>query len=130
MLQNQRLKSNLENLIEQVEKFDSIMSPRGWCFYDSFSTTVINKVNQDYIDYGIDTAEKTIINYYTNDVKQSIRKIIFGNPEFQIREKLILNAFDEHFNGRYYASIPLFLIIIDGFKDVLYVVKLYASMAF
>ena len=108
------LKSKLENLIEQVEKFDSIMSPRGWCFYDSFSTTVINKVNQDYIDYGIDAAEKTIINYYTNDVKHSIRKIIFGNPEFQIREKLILNAFDEHFNGRYYASIPLFLLIIDG----------------
>ena len=30
------------------------------------------------------------------------------------RYDLIQKAFDDHFAGRYYASIPLFLIIIDG----------------
>ncbi len=30
------------------------------------------------------------------------------------RYDLIRNALDDHFSGRYYASVPLFLIIIDG----------------
>ncbi len=30
------------------------------------------------------------------------------------RYSLIQKAFEDHFAGRYYASIPLFLIIIDG----------------
>lgn len=108
------LKSNLSKLIEQIEKFDSIMSPRGWCFYDSFSTTVIDKVIQTYTEFGIEKAEEIIIDYYSAKEELNIRRIIQSNHEFQIREKLILNAFDDHYNGRYYASIPLFLIIIDG----------------
>lgn len=33
---------------------------------------------------------------------------------FRERYKLIKYAFDDHFAERYHASIPLFLIIIDG----------------
>ena len=33
---------------------------------------------------------------------------------FAQRYDLIQHAFDDHFEGRYYASVPLFLIIIDG----------------
>ncbi len=31
-----------------------------------------------------------------------------------LRYELIKNAFEEHFAERYYASVPLFLIIVDG----------------
>ncbi len=109
-----KIKTDLEHMLAQIELFDSIMPPRGWCFYDSFSITLMESVNQNYLEFGIDKAEEVLINYYKNDVKDSIKRVINGNHEFQIREKLLLNAFDDHFNGRYYASVPLFLIIIDG----------------
>lgn len=105
-----KLKSDLENMLTQVELFDSIMPPCGWCFYDSFNSRLMERVNQNYLEFGIDKAEEVLIDYYKNEVRDSIRRIINGSYEFQVRENLLSNAFNE----RYYASIPLFLIIIDG----------------
>jgi len=54
-----------------------------------------------------------LLNYYKNDIKEMIHWIKHSNGLME-RYDLIQKAFDDHFAGRYYASIPLFLIIIDG----------------
>lgn len=113
-LQRSKIEGEIKSLFEEMSKFVDRFSSIGWCAYDSISTTLIKKANESYENGGMEEAEKVLIDYYKNDIKDSIYRLHKRNKYLLLRYNMIQNAFREHFEERYYSSVPLFLIIIDG----------------
>ena len=103
-----------ENNITQIELFNEWFSDKGWIVYDKLSLTLIEEVNKVYDKNGEEAAEKVLIKYYSSKVEESLFFLKNNCEELLVRYNLILKAFEDHKEGRYYASVPLFLMIIDG----------------
>ena len=108
------LENQVKNMRYQIENFNNRFSDRGWCAYDSMNSKILEKANNVYENDGIDAAEQVLIEYYQNEVKDIIFFLKNSSNAFSIRYDLIQQFFDDHFAKRYYSSIPLGLIIIDG----------------
>lgn len=67
-----------------------------------------------YDENGEEAAEKVLITYYSSSVEESLVYLKNNCEELLVRYNLILKAFEDHKEGRYHASVPLFLMIIDG----------------
>ena len=111
------LKKDLEEGIhieKTIQDYIRFFSDRGWCCYDSLSFNMVEQAVKEADENGIEAGEKVILKYYMKDVKDVIGRLKNKAKPFEARYKLIQKSFEEHFAGRYYSSIPLFLIIIDG----------------
>ncbi|AUN09685.1 hypothetical protein RSJ21_04355 [Clostridium botulinum] len=108
------IEENLNKLINQIELFNERFSDKGWIAYDKLSSTLIEEVNKVYDENGEDAAEKVLITYYSSKVEESLFFLKNNCEELLARYNLILKAFEDHKEGRYHASVPLFLMIIDG----------------
>lgn len=108
------LEKQLLHISEQFGLFIKHFSNNGWCIYDSMNLSLIESANDAFQSEGIETAEKILLNYYKNDIQDIFHKLKDKSNEFMLRYELINNAFNDHIEGRYYASIPLFLILMDG----------------
>ncbi|MBA2853796.1 hypothetical protein HNP89_001772 [Methanococcus maripaludis] len=107
------LEKKLKTTVIQLTKFNEYFSDYGWITYNMMSFSVIENANLIYEEKGLDEAEKVLIEYYTNKVPELIYQLKSA-PELAIRFNLIKKAIEDHKAGRYYASIPQFLMIIDG----------------
>jgi hypothetical protein len=110
----ERIENQLNHTIEVIEKYYKYFSDSGWCLYDSMNIKVAEKAVIAYETQGKEEGEQVLLSFYKSDVKEVIHWIKNKAKPFMDRYDLIQKAFDDHFNKRYYASIPLFLIIIDG----------------
>lgn len=108
------LEKQLDNMVTQTSAFNERLSPYGWCAYDSMSFALIDSANDAFEKSGIEAAEQVLINYYTDDVRKIVHWIKNSSDAFFVRNNLIDRFFEDHFAGRYYASVPLALIIVDG----------------
>lgn len=108
------MEKQLENMINQTTAFNDRFSSLGWCAYDSMSFSLMENVNSEFEQNGLESAEQILINYYKSDVKEIIHWIKNSSEAFAIRNNLIQQFFEDHFSARYHASIPLGLIIVDG----------------
>lgn len=97
-----------------ILRFNSYFTDLGWCTYDSMNLPLIKEAITAYETSGVDAGESVLLKYYQGDVKEIIHWLKNKAEPFAQRYDLIQHAFDDHFEGRYYASVPLFLIIIDG----------------
>ena len=101
-------------MIRLIESFNKYFSDAGWCAYDSMSMSLMESAVKAYEEDGLDAGEQVLINYYQTDVKDIMHWLKNKAKPFRERYELVKCAFDDHFAERYHASIPLFLIIIDG----------------
>jgi len=108
------IKAQLLHMTHFVDTFNHIFSDAGWCSYDSMNMTLMEQSIKAYETNGIEAGEKVLVEYYKTDVKDIIHWLKNSSKPFMERYSLIQRAFDDHFAERYYASVPLFLIIIDG----------------
>lgn len=108
------LETELAQMETQVDLFIEYYSNYGWCVYDSISSSLLKNAITAFQDGGIDAGEKVLLTYYENDVKDIVCWLKDRSDILSMRYTLITQAFDDHFAKRYYASVPLFLIIIDG----------------
>lgn len=104
----------LTHLTTQIELFNKNFSDLDWCAYDSMNISLMESANISFEKDGIDAGENVLIDYYKTDVEKITHWLKTKSEQFMERYELIQNALNDHFSGRYYASIPLFLIIIDG----------------
>lgn len=108
------LYDQITNLASQTEIFNKNFSDSGWCAYDSMNCSLMQSANEAFEREGLNAGEKVLINYYKTDVKDIVHWLKNKAKPFMERYYLIQKAFEDHFAERYYASVPLFLIIIDG----------------
>ena len=101
-------------LIEEGPVFNQRFADYGWCAYDSIDEDLIHRANQVYEEKGIEKAERVLIEYYKTEALGQVDHILEASPAFASREGMIRQCFENHGEGRYYASVPLALIIIDG----------------
>ena len=104
----------IDNMVNQISLFNTRFSSLGWCAYDSIKFSLVEDANKMFEEHGIQEAEKLLVNYYKTEVKDIVHWIKNSSGAFMSRYNLLQHFFDDHFSGRYHASIPLALIIIDG----------------
>lgn len=108
------LEKGMKELEETLLLFNRYYSDLGWCSYDSMNLPMMKKAIAEYQTSGADAGEKVLVDFYKTDVKDIVPWLKNKAEPFMQRYDLINKAFEEHFAGRYYASVPLFLIIMDG----------------
>lgn len=101
-------------LIKEGPVFNQRFADYGWCAYDTISEELIHRANLIYEEKGIEEAERILIEYYRTEAVNQVEHILNASPSFAVREGMIRQCFEDHADGRYYASVPLALIIIDG----------------
>lgn len=106
--------NQLTHLTTQFELFNKNFSDFGWCAYDSMNLKLMEQANQTFKIGGIDKGEEILLQYYKDEVKNITQFLKCKSKSYMDRADLIDKALEDHFDGRYHASIPLFLIIIDG----------------
>ncbi|MCR4705926.1 MAG: hypothetical protein K5641_07670 [Lachnospiraceae bacterium] len=104
----------INEMENSIDEYIYYFSEKGWCAYDSLNITMVQKAVAEAKSNGVEAGEKIILSFYLNDVKQIIQWLKNKSKQFALRHKMLEEAFEEHFEGRYYASVPMFLIIIDG----------------
>lgn len=109
-----KLQKQIEEIDRTATLFNNYFTDLGWCAYDSMNTPLMQKAISEYESAGADAGEKVLLNYYKGEVKEIVHWLKNKAEPFAQRYELLQSAFDDHFSGRYYASVPLFLIIIDG----------------
>ena len=114
-------RQKIKDLRKQIKEWEEItddyirfFSDRGWCIYDSMNIDVAREAVSVAKENGVDEGEKIILNFYTGEVRDVLHWLKNKAKPYADRYDLLSMAFEDHFAGRYYASVPLFLIIVDG----------------
>jgi hypothetical protein len=100
------------------DRFNHFFAKKGWIAFETLSLDLMEKCVKLAEAGKPKDAEYALIEYFTDRDKISFLVTRLNNvKEFRPRRALMLNALEDHFSGRYYASVPLFLMIIDGFVN-------------
>ena len=109
-----RLDKHLAEMEEIISRFNNYYTDLGWCAYDSMNLSLMKEAIVAYETSGAEAGENVLLKYYQEDYTKTIYFLKNKAEPFVQRYDLIQKAFEDHFAGRYYASVLLFLIIIDG----------------
>lgn len=111
------LRQAFNELSNFPEKFNSLLSPRGWIAYESMNFEVIKETVEIAERGDLDKAEQKLVEYYNPDNIHRKITALQGIKEFKPRMQLLENAFSDYKERRYYACIPIVLMMIDGFVN-------------
>ncbi|MDX8291437.1 hypothetical protein SLL00_16625 [Metabacillus indicus] len=111
-------KKTFEIMQNLPDKFNDIFADYGWIAYESLSYEVMKKSVVLAEQGKIGVAEEVLFEHF-NDKDTIFIKILALNkiPQFKPRMPLLKKALNDHFEKRYHASVPLFLMLIDGFVN-------------
>ncbi|WP_310877825.1 hypothetical protein [Priestia megaterium] len=115
---NKMKKKEFSTLRNISDIFNKHYSERGWIAYESLNVPIMEK-SIDLAEQGkIDEGEQVLIDYFSNrDNVDSLLAKLSNIEEFMPRRTLLLHAAEDHFEGRYHASVPIMLMMIDGFVN-------------
>lgn len=100
------------------DRFNHFFAKKGWIAFETLNFTLMENCVRLAEQGRPNEAEGLLIGYFTNREQVSFLVTrIMSLKEFRRRRSLMLKALEDHFSGRYYASVPLFLMIIDGFVN-------------
>jgi hypothetical protein len=100
------------------DRFNDFFAKKGWIAYESLNFDLMEKCVKLAEAGKPNKAEEALVEHFTDREQISFLILRLKNvKEFRSRTPLFLNALEDHFNGRYYASVPLFLMLIDGFVN-------------
>lgn len=107
------IEKQAELLMKSFEEFNNNFSENGWIAYESMNFDIVIEGNKVFKEKGLEEAERLLINYYSNDIDGYLL-FLKRNAEFAIRYDLIKAALEDHKSKKYYSSIPIFLMMVDG----------------
>lgn len=97
------------------DRFNHFFSEKGWIAFESLDFSLMESCVNLAEQGKIDKAEDALIKYFTNREKVNfLATRLMALKEFRPRNTLMRNALEDHFSRRYHASVPLFLMMIDG----------------
>ena len=105
--------SELNNMIECIDKYNSIFKNNGWIAHELLSYQNMKEAIHVFETTGMEEAEDYLTDYYITRFQEMYR-VIQGNKYFHVRKKLLELAYNDFQDERYYSSIPLLLMIVDG----------------
>ncbi|MBT2722854.1 DUF2612 domain-containing protein [Bacillus sp. ISL-46] len=112
------ISKQFKELTQTLDRFNHFFAKKGWIAFESLNHELMEKCVKLAEDGRTDDAERELVGFFTerenvNFLANRLKYI----EEFKPRRDLLINALDDHFSGRYYASVPLFLMLIDGFVN-------------
>jgi hypothetical protein len=102
---------DLENI---PDKFNDLLSTRGWIMYESMHFETAKKAVEIAESESIDKAEEFLTDYYSVEVLTLQLRWMNGVESFRPRMELALKALNDFKEGRYYASVIIVLALLDG----------------
>lgn len=103
----------VESFQDVPDKFNDYFSDLGWIAYDHMSVLDMKEaVNLAEVG-NLEEAENSLINYTDRVLELFIARLEFQDV-FKKRYFFICNAKIDYLKGRYYACIPIILMVIDG----------------
>ena len=110
------MRKQLDDLAKLPDEFNTFFADKGWIAYESFHVPTMQVAIELMKQGDAEAAENEILSYYK--VFSNIRMMIVSRGSvieaYKPRKQLALYALEEYENGRYYACVPLLLMIIDG----------------
>ncbi|MED4851724.1 hypothetical protein P9386_07830 [Caldifermentibacillus hisashii] len=100
------------------DRFNHFFAKKGWIAFEDLSFSLMERCVKLAEQGKPKEAEDALIEYFTDreQVKYLATRLI-ALKEFRPRRTLFLYALEDHFSGRFHASIPVFLMMIDGFVN-------------
>lgn len=115
------LNDNLTQLKTQIidfetlpDKFNSLFSEHGWIAYESLNFEFMRKQIQLEGSGNHEEAINGFFDYYSDETISFLLNRLYGLDEARIRIEFIQNAFVDYKAERYYAMIPVVIMMIDG----------------
>lgn len=114
--QYKKLETKLNELSTLPDRFNDTFKGTGWIAYESLNVELMEKSIEISKEEGVSAGEELLTKFYIDKEKTNY---LFIKAKVNLRERATLFelAVEDHFNQRYYSSIPLFLMIIDGFVN-------------
>lgn len=114
--QVKKSKEFLSRMKNTLEKFEEHFSNRGWCAYESFSSTTMENIVNLAESENVEVAEEEMLAYYRNKLTINTGTLL-KNSEFKKRIQIFKVAINHHISKDYISSVPLFLMLMDGFVN-------------
>lgn len=114
--QLKQIEAQMQELTETPQLFNYCFSDRGWISYDSLNHEFMKKAIKLYKEKGLDEAENLILEYYKPEGDNIDYEIMWTKalPALLKRYRFIEYAKQDYVEKRYYSTIPLLIMIIDG----------------
>ncbi|MEH2421714.1 MAG: hypothetical protein V7K48_12575 [Nostoc sp.] len=111
---------NLPELQEQLkiiyipDSFNGYFSQFGWVAYESLNVDLMQKAIELADKSKFEEAENLLADYYNEQTLQWLLMTMLVVKEFRNREELAKLAKEDYLAERYYACVPILLMLIDG----------------
>lgn len=108
------LRNQFDEHKEITTKFNKYFSDDGWIVYDSINFDILRKAVNVFEADGKEKAQKILFDYFSpENIERNIFHLRFCK-EFRDRYRFIEFALADYKAKRYYSTIPLLLMVIDG----------------
>lgn len=115
------MKDKLDEISHQIKehkeyssKFNKYFSDKGWIVHDSSNFEVVKKAVDTFEVKGKEKAQIVLLDYFSpQNIEHNIFRLKFCN-EFKDRFRFIEFALEDYKKGRFYSTIPLLIMVIDG----------------
>lgn len=108
------LQEKTRHLMDLPDRFNRHFASRGWVAHELLNVELAKKV-VELADAGrVEEAEDLLVGQWEGEELPKMMKFLFAFPDYLERERLIDLAIVDYQAGRYHASIPVVLMMIDG----------------
>jgi hypothetical protein len=111
------MRKQLQDMSALPDRFNAHFSSRGWIAYDFLSIDLMKSVVSLADSGKLEEAEELLVAFYDEENLRLLLRLLRGIEQFRPREELARLALDDYLAGRYHASVPVVLSIIDGFVN-------------
>lgn len=118
-----------DDILHLPDRFNDHFADRGWVAHETLNMDLMRRAI-DLADQGqIETAEAELVAYYDDGTLEFWLRSLRGIPCFKPRLELLELAKADYLAGRYHASVPVVLAMIDGAANDLGHVGFFAEGA-
>jgi len=109
-----KMKKQAMDLLLYPQKYNEYFSLEGFISYSSMNFDIMKEAVDLYENDNKDGAKKCIMAYYSSENIEKQMLFLRHMSEFENRMKYINLALEDYKNERYYAVVPILLMMIDG----------------